>query len=103
MKAAVGGNINALVGKELQVTAVVEDWFFRTKATGVAATLVYSEKIILSFLGGEAWNFKPNMPFKIYVSNLWCICVKSKQFEIAILNLLSYLTLTHNYIITDSS
>ena len=68
LEAHVGG-VNGLINKQIRATAVVESWFFKTKAKGIGATLVYpSDKTELRFLGGEVWSFKPNIPFKIYVS-----------------------------------
>ena len=68
LEAHVGGGANGLIGKRLKAVAVVENWVFRTTAKGEAATVVIADKIVLSFLGGEVWSFKPNIPFKIYVS-----------------------------------
>lgn len=70
LEAHMGRGRNGLIGKQLKATARVEDWFFGTAAAGNAATRVFSDNVVLTFLGGEVWSFKPNIPFKIYVSEL---------------------------------
>lgn len=62
------GGESGLIGKQLKVSVAVEDWRFSKTYSGFSTTRVFSDDILLKFLGGHVWTFKPNMPFKIYVS-----------------------------------
>ena len=66
--AAIGGGESGLIGKQLKATAKVKDWFFNTTAGGEASTKVFKDDILVKFLGGEVWSFKPDIPFQIFVS-----------------------------------
>lgn len=61
------GGPNGLIGKELRITAFVQDWFYNTTSSGFQSAVVYDEDIELKFLGGSVWTFKPDLPFKILV------------------------------------
>jgi len=67
MERAAGGD-QALVGKELKITATVLDWFENTTAAGHQSALVYHEDIQIVFLGGNVATFKPDLPFRVSVS-----------------------------------
>lgn len=62
------GGPTSLLGKELRITAYVQDWFYNTTSVGFQSAVVYDEDADLEFLGGNVWTFKPDMPFKISVS-----------------------------------
>ena len=62
------GSANALIGKQMKVTVSIHDWRWQKTYSGYDSIRVYSDEILLKFLGGRVWTFKPNSPFKIYVS-----------------------------------
>ena len=64
------GSENALIGKQLRATVTLLDWWWNKTSSGYDSTRVFSNEILLKFLGGKVWTFKPNTPFKIFVSSL---------------------------------
>jgi len=68
------GSQNALIGKQVKVSVTMLDWHWNKTYSGFSTTRVFSDEVNLKFLGGRVWTFKPNVPFKIYVSNLMRIC-----------------------------
>ena len=52
----------------MKVTVSIHDWRWQKTYSGYDSIRVYSDEILLKFLGGRVWTFKPNSPFKIYVS-----------------------------------
>lgn len=58
-----------LVGNELVFHTTVMDPLINETQTGNAYSLVYNSTVKMRFLGGQPQIFKPNMPFKAYVSD----------------------------------
>ena len=44
------------------------DWAWNATTTTYTTSRIFSNDVILNFLGGKVWTFKPAAPFKIYVS-----------------------------------
>lgn len=62
------GSERALIGKQLKATVSVLDWWWNKTNSAYDTTRVFSDEVLLKFLGGRVWTFKPNAPFKILVS-----------------------------------
>lgn len=74
------GGENALIGKQLKVTVALLDWWWNGTSTGYDSTRVFSDEILLRFLGGRVWTFKPNTPLKIFVSCLSMLYINHAAF-----------------------
>ncbi|XP_067938571.1 CD109 antigen-like [Watersipora subatra] len=66
--ASLAGGTGNLIGKQLKVTVSVTDWTSNITVDTHSTTRVFSDKIVLEFLGGKFRTFKPNVPLKIFIA-----------------------------------
>jgi hypothetical protein len=65
---AQGGSLN---GIEVEVEAIVEEYFTRMTSRGFCRSRIIQSKLKIQFLAANGAVFKPNMPFVTYVSKYY--------------------------------